>query len=123
MILWHRAGVLHPNHGTEPGEMVTLSVNILDNFTWNGGVKIFAWVWGGSYGGGQWIPCSGSGTTVNFNVTSDLTTFLLVRCNKDTITPDWDAAAGSAGKIYNKTNDITYSSGQTSYNGENWGDP
>ena len=109
--------------GTEPGETVTLSVNILDNFTWNDGVKIFAWVWGGSYGGGQWIPCSGSGTTVNFDITDDLTAFLLVRCHKDTVTPDWDAAAVSAGEIYNKTNDITYSSGQTSYNGGNWGKP
>ena len=109
--------------GTEPGETVTLSVNILDNFTWNDGVKIFAWVWGGSYGGGQWIPCSGSGTTVNFDVTDDLTAFLLVRCHKDTVTPDWGAATDSAGKIYNKTNNITYTSGQTSYNGGNWGDP
>ena len=109
--------------GTEPGEMVTLSVNILDNFTWNDGVKIFVWVWGGSYGGGQWIPCSGSGTTVNFDITDDLTAFLLVRCHKDTVAPDWDAAAGSAGEIYNKTNDITYSSGQTSYNGVSWGNP
>ena len=97
--------------------MVTLSVNILDNFTWNDGVKIFAWVWGGSYGTGQWIPCSGSGTTVNFDITNDLTAFLLVRCHKDTITPDWGAAAGSAGRIYNKINDITYSSVQNSYNG------
>ena len=117
--VWHRALLC----GTELGEMVTLSVNILDNFTWNDGFKIFAWVWGGSYGGGQWIPCSGSGTTVNFDITDDLTAFLLVRCHKDTVTPEWGAAAGSAGEIYNKTNDITYISGQTSYNGGNWGKP
>ena len=109
--------------GTEPGETVSITVTCADDWTWNDGVKIFAWVWGGSYGGGQWISCSGSGTTVNFDVTDDLTAFLLVRCHKDTVTPDWDAAAGSAGEIYNKTNDITYSSGQTSYNGGNWGKP
>ena len=109
--------------GTEPGEMVSITVTCANDWTWNDGVKIFAWVWGGSYGTGQWIPCSGSGTTVNFDITDDLTAFLLVRCHKDTVAPDWDAAAGSAGEIYNKTNDITYTSGQTSYNGENWGDP
>ena len=109
--------------GTEPGEMVSITVTCANDWTWNDGVKIFAWVWGGSYGTGQWIPCSGSGTTVNFDITDDLTAFLLVRCHKDTVTPDWGAAAGSAGEIYNKTNDITYTSGQTSYNGENWGDP
>ena len=45
------------------------------------------------------------------------------RCQKDTVTPDWGAATDSAGKIYNKTNNITYSSGQTSYNGGSWGNP
>lgn len=109
--------------GTEPGETVSITVTCADDWTWTDGVKIFAWVWGGSYGGGQWIPCSGSGTTVNFDITDDLTAFLLVRCHKDTVAPDWGATAGSAGEIYNKTNDITYSSGQTSYNGGNWGDP
>ena len=109
--------------GTEPGEMVSITVTCANDWTWNDGVKIFAWVWGGSYGTGQWIPCSGSGTTVNFDITDDLTAFLLVRCHKDTVAPDWDAAAGSAGEIYNKTNDITYSSGQTSYNGVSWGNP
>lgn len=109
--------------GTEPGETVSITVTCAGDWTWTDGVKIFAWVWGGSYGGGQWISCSGSGTTVNFDITDDLTAFLLVRCHKDTVTPDWDAAAGSAGEIYNKTNDITYSSGQTSYNGGSWGNP
>lgn len=109
--------------GTEPGETASITVTCANDWTWNDGVKIFAWVWGGSYGGGQWIPCSGSGTTVNFDITDDLTAFLLVRCHKDTVTPDWGATAGSAGEIYNKTNDITYSSGQTSYNGGNWGKP
>lgn len=108
---------------TEPGETVSITVTCANDWTWNDGVKIFAWVWGGSYGGGQWISCSGSGTTVNFDITDDLTAFLLVRCHKDTVTPDWGAAAGSAGEIYNKTNDITYSSGQTSYNGGSWGNP
>lgn len=109
--------------GTEPGETVSITVTCADDWTWNDGVKIFAWVWGGSYGGGQWIPCSGSSTTVNFDITDDLTAFLLVRCHKDTVAPDWGATAGSAGEIYNKTNDITYSSGQTSYNWGNWGKP
>lgn len=109
--------------GTEPGETVSITVTCAGDWTWNDGVKIFAWVWGGSYGTGQWIPCSGSGTTVNFDITDDLTAFLLVRCHKDTVTPDWGAATDSAGEIYNKTNDITYSSGQTSYNGGSWGNP
>ena len=109
--------------GTEPGETVSITVTCADDWTWNDGVKIFAWVWGGSYGTGQWIPCSGSGTTVNFDITDDLTAFLLVRCHNDTMTPDWGAATDSAGKIYNKTNNITYSSDQTSYNGGSWGNP
>lgn len=109
--------------GTEPGETVSITVTCADDWTWTDGVKIFAWVWGGSYGGGQWIPCSGSGTTVNFDITDDLEKFLLVRCQKDTVTPDWGVTTDGAGRIYNKTNDITYSSGQTSYSGVNWRDP
>lgn len=108
---------------TEPGETVSITVTCAGDWTWTDGVKIFAWVWGGSYGGGQWIPCSGSGTTVNFDVTDDLTAFLLVRCHKDTMTPDWSAPGEGPGKIYNKTNNISYSSGQTSYNGGSWGNP
>ena len=102
--------------GTEPGETVSITVTCAGDWIWNDGVKIFAWVWGGSYGGGQWIPCSGSGTTVNFDVTDDLEKFLLVRCNKDTITPDWSQQDGdNAGRVYNKTGDISVVAGQSSY--------
>ena len=102
--------------GTEPGETVSITVTCANDWTWNDGVKIFAWVWGGSYGGGQWISCSGSGTTVNFDVTDDLEKFLLVRCQKDTETPDWSQQNGdNAGRVYNKTVDISVVAGQSSY--------
>ncbi|MCR5495501.1 MAG: chitobiase/beta-hexosaminidase C-terminal domain-containing protein [Treponema sp.] len=85
-----------------------------DSWTWSGGVKVFAWVWGSS-STGEWIECTGSDTTVNVTVPADTTGLLLVRCPSGTTEPDWEATGDNAGRIYNKSGDITYASGTTSY--------
>ncbi len=80
-----------------------------DNWTWNGGVKVFAWVWkAGS--NGSWVDCEGSGTTVTFTAPNGTDMFLLVRCPAGTTEPDWSASGDSAGRIYNKTADTSITS-------------
>lgn len=93
------------------GVQLTVTVN---DWTWTGGVKVFAWVWGAS-SSGEWIECTGSDTTVNVTVPADTTGLLLVRCPSGTTEPDWEATGDNAGRIYNKSGDITYTSGTTSY--------
>ena len=92
---------------------ITITVTA-DSWTWNGSCNVFAWVWNDS-ATGQWIECSGSSSTVTFELPSDCTYFLLVRCPSATTTPDWKATGDSAGRIYNKTDDIKVVSGTTSY--------
>nr|MCR5401566.1 chitobiase/beta-hexosaminidase C-terminal domain-containing protein [Treponema sp.] len=84
-----------------------------DSWTWDGGVAVFAWVWP-SGGDGQWVSCTGSGTTVNFTMSANCNNFLFVRCPAGTSQPDWGATGDSAGRIYNKTADTAYT-GSTSY--------
>ena len=88
-----------------------------DNWTWGNDVKVFAWVWkNGEQNGGKWVGCTGSGSTVKFELESGRDRFVLVRAHKDTTTPDWNMQGDKAGRIYNKTADITVISGMSTYN-------
>ena len=88
-----------------------------DNWTWGNDVKVFAWVWkNGEQNGGKWVGCTGSGSTVKFELESGRDRVVLVRAHKDTTTPDWNMQGDKAGRIYNKTADITVISGTSTYN-------
>ena len=83
---------------------------------WIGGVKVFAFVTGGSYGDGLWVPVTnhvevGEGVKpTNYDAKvvlyPDWEKFYLVRANSETTEPDLDKLEDGAGKIYNKTDDV-----------------
>lgn len=101
--------------GIEPAK-VAVTVNTTDNWIWSDGAAIFAWVWGGSYGGGQWVEADGTGTTINLSIYDDIAGFNFARCHTGTTRPDWEATGNSAGRIYNKSPDVTFVKGTTTYN-------
>ena len=93
---------------------IELSITV-DSWAWNDHVEIFAYVWKNGLSNGSWIQCSGSGTTVKLDFPSKCNRFFLVRCPNGTTKPDWNATNDSPGQIYNKTPNITYVKGTTSY--------
>jgi glycosidase len=97
------------------------SINSLPTWITNDGCVIYAWVWGGSYGNGQWVPCTFTGTTsLTIDLDGTASGMLLVRCASGTTTPNWSIKTDTAGRIYNQTNDITLVRGQTSYSCSAW---
>ena len=93
---------------------VELSVTV-DDWAWNDNVEIFAYVWTNGLSNGSWVHCSGSVTTVKLDFPSKCNRFFLVRCPNGTTQPDWNATNDNPGQIYNKTPNITYVKGTTSY--------
>ena len=77
---------------------------------------MFAWVWGES-ATGEWITVTGSGTTAVITVPSGTKGFNMARCVRGTTAPDWSAKGNSAGRIYNKSEDVVVPS---DYYGTNW---
>ena len=102
------------NKGVAPAP-VDLTISAPD-WIWSDNAVLYAWVWGGEYGEGQWVKATGSGTTINLTIKNDAKGFLFVRCSQGTTTPDWALKGGSAaGRIYNKSTDVTFVKGQTEY--------
>lgn len=100
----------------EQGEETTVELSVtVDDWAWNNSVKIFAWVWTDGLSNGSWVQCFGSGTTVKLELPSGCDRFLLVRCPAGTTQPNWDETDDTPGKVYNKTPDIPYVNGTTSY--------
>lgn len=93
---------------------IELSIKV-DSWAWIDYVEIFAYVWINGLSTGSWVQCSGSGTTVKLDFPSKCNRFFLVRCPNGTTQPDWNATNNSPGQIYNKTPNITYVNGTTSY--------
>ena len=93
---------------------IELSITV-DSWAWNDYVEIFAYVWKNGLSNGSWVHCSGSGTTVKLDFPSKCNRFFLVRCPNGTTKPDWNVTNDSPGHIYNKTPNITYVKGTTSY--------
>lgn len=111
------------NGGYTSGGETTVELSVtVDSWAWNGSVEIFAWVWTDGVSSGSWVQCLGSGTTVKLDLPSECDRFLLVRCPEGTTQPDWNATNNNPGQIYNKTPDITYVNGTTSYSA-NFGNP
>ena len=83
---------------------------------WTGGVKVFAFVTGGSYEEGLWVPVTnhvevGEGVDpTNYDAKvvlyPDWEKFYLVRANSETETPDLSMVLDGEGRVYNKTHDI-----------------
>lgn len=83
---------------------------------WTGGVKVFAFVTGGSYGKGRWVPVTNHVTAgegvdpTNYDAKvvlyPDWEKFYLVRANSETTEPDLDMVLNGQGRVYNKTHDI-----------------
>lgn len=83
---------------------------------WIGGVKVFAFVTGGSYGEGLWVPVTnhvevGEGVDpTNYDAKvvlyPDWEKFYLVRANSETTEPDLSMVLDGEGRVYNKTHDI-----------------
>ena len=83
---------------------------------WIGGVKVFAYVTGGSYGEGLWVPVTnhvevGEGVApTNYDAKvvlyPDWEKFYLVRTNPETTEPDLRMVLNEPGRVYNKTHDI-----------------
>lgn len=83
---------------------------------WTGGVKVFAFVTGGSYRDGLWVPVTNHVTAgegaepTNFDAKvvlyPDWEKFYLVRANSETTEPDLSMVLDGQGRVYNKTHDI-----------------
>lgn len=101
---------------------ITLTVSWTQDWVWSDGAVVYAWIWGGTYGSGKWVKCTkASSTSVELNIDAGgCTAFLLTRCYKTTTTPSWSENGNVAGRIYNKTSDIDYIKGTTSYSESSW---
>lgn len=83
---------------------------------WTGGVNVFAFVTGGFYEEGLWVPVTnhvevGEGVNpTNFDAKvvlyPDWEKFYLVRANSETTEPDLSMVLNEPGRVYNKTHDI-----------------
>ena len=92
-------------------------VNSLPNWIWNDGVEVFVWVWGGSYGTGDWIKVTReSQTSFSFIVRgNEISGFKVARCYPGTEVPYWNYQGDWPGRIYNVSADISCSAGQFVY--------
>ena len=98
--------------GVVPTEL-KLKVNTDSAGLWNDDTTVFAWVWGGSHGKGEWVKANSCDFEKTFNVTvfDDATGFLLTKCKGNTTCPSWD----NAGDISYKSLDISFKKGITEY--------
>ena len=100
---------------------IIYTVNSLPTWITNDGCVIFAWVWGGNYGNGQWVSCEfTSSTSLNLLLDGSATGMLLARCAPGTTTPDWNNKNHTPGRVYNQTSDIKLVEGVTTYSCSDW---
>ena len=114
----------------EDNQGVTYTITGLPDWITNDGCVIFGWVWGSSTPGqssDQWVSCEygalndeGKPAQVSFDVDEEMDGCVLVRCVAGTTTPDWAVNTNDAGRIYNQTADITFTTGVYSYAGGDW---
>ena len=83
------------------------------NITTNDSSKLFAWVWGGIHGDGEWININRDNDTNTFNMRIDnnASGFLVAKCLSNFKKPDWNAADC----ISYKSPDILLTKGTTKY--------
>lgn len=101
----------------------TYTITNFENWIPNDGAVVFAWGWGPG-NGGTWykLTLSMDGTNHDYsNVTGtffapdNLEGFNMARCSEGTSEPNWKATGDSAGRVYNKTADVTVRPGTTTY--------
>ena len=104
------------------GEETVINFTVTDMPTWvkDDGCVIFAWAWGATDNGSWKALTYTSDTSATFDAPNDTTGFLLARCKEGTVTPDWNIHTDVAGRIYNQTEDISVTSGTTSYACSSW---
>ena len=107
--------------GGETPVTLTYTVSNLPDWIQNDGCVIFAWAWD-EQGNGAWKSLTyGTNSDASFTVDKALQGFLLARCAGGTTEPNWGMQSGDgAGRIYNKTNDITCSPNVYSYICADW---
>ena len=99
------------------GGSYTYTITDLPSWIKDDGCVLFAWVWAPG-DGGSWHSTTYVGSTATFTVDVELTGFNLARCIGTTVTPNWeihDPDYTTPGRVFNKTNDFTCSSGSYSY--------
>ena len=92
------------------GDVQTYHIKGLPSWIGDGNAKVFASV-KYSDNSWNWLPVTYEGTSGTFSAPNNSKAFLLVRCHKDTTTPNWGEGSDVAGKIYNQTSpdtDITF---------------
>lgn len=106
------------------GPTETYTVTNIPSWCTADGCVVVAWVWGGTYGGGQWVPCTygNGGTNLTLPLDGSATGMLLVRCIAGTTTPDWSNKSETAGRIYNQTDNTELIAGVTTYQSASWKD-
>ena len=87
-------------------EDVTITLTFVDTW-WDGGVNIYAWVWGDGISG-SWVKATKSSSSASFVLPSGCSKFIIVRMNPNG-GPSWDANIA-----HNQSGDIFYD-GSTSY--------
>ena len=96
------------------------SVTSLPDWITNDGCVVYAWTWGTGDAGSWHTTTYISESELRFGVDTEKDGFLLARCIANTTEPNWDEAGNVPGRIYNKTSDITCTSGVYSYASPEW---
>lgn len=99
---------------------VVYTVTNMPNWITNDGCVVYAWTWGTGDAGSWHATVYTSETELKFGVDAEKDGFLLARCVAGTTQPDWDATGDNTGRIYNKTGDVTCSSGNYTYQSPEW---
>ncbi len=106
----------------DESEVITYTCTGLPSWITSDGCVIFVWTWG-SFDDGSWHSATfiNEGAALTFEVNNELDGFLLARCVSGTTQPDWEIKSGNnPGRVYNKTNNITCTSGTYSYVCSDW---
>lgn len=112
-------------------DVTNITFTVTDFPTWipNDGSTVFAWTWGGASGNGEWhhvtLHMTGedgnySNVTGTFEAPNNITGFNMARCVYGTSAPNWQATGDNVGRVYNKSGDVTVTSGVTSYSSPDW---
>lgn len=102
------------------GDVITYTIDSLPDWITNDNCVIFSWVWSDT-NPGEWIDTTyTSDTSLTFSVDEEITGMLLVRCVSGTTIPDWEVTGDNSGRIYNQTEDIMISKGETNYSCSSW---
>jgi uncharacterized repeat protein (TIGR02543 family) len=100
----------------------TYTFTQLPDWVTNDGCVLFAWIW--EQGAeGSWVTCEYSSLTeCTFKTDKNIVGALIARCAPGTTTPDWSVNTDIPGRVYNKSMDVTVTSGVTSYTCSTWYD-